>query len=295
MASESQQHTFGGDWTETKLTIVGKYLAAYTKALRNQPFKKGYIDAFAGSGYRSERGAPDEDGDMFADLREKEPKSLRDGSARIALKTDPPFDSYVFLETDPSRFEQLEALKSEFPHLADRISTHQADANEHLQKIYRLDWSAHRAVVFLDPYGMQVDWATIAAVARTRSIDLWILFPLGQAVNRMLPRHGELPKGWQDRLDRFLGTPEWRDRLYKRRKETDLSGETETVEKASIEAIGEFFIERLASVFAGVADKPAILRNSTGCPPYLLCFACGNPRAKGPALGIADYILGKLR
>jgi len=22
------------------------------------------------------------------------------------------------------------------------------------------DWSSHRAVLFLDPYGMQVDWAT---------------------------------------------------------------------------------------------------------------------------------------
>ena len=39
------------------------------------------------------------------------------------------------------------------------------------------DWSLHRAVLFLDPYGMQVEWATIEAVAKTKAIDLWLLFP----------------------------------------------------------------------------------------------------------------------
>jgi hypothetical protein len=34
-------------------------------------------------------------------------------------------------------------------------------------------------VLFLDPYGMQVDWTTIEAIARTKAIDLRVLFPLG--------------------------------------------------------------------------------------------------------------------
>jgi hypothetical protein len=30
-------HNFGGDWTSTKLDILGKYLGAYTTALKDKP------------------------------------------------------------------------------------------------------------------------------------------------------------------------------------------------------------------------------------------------------------------
>ena len=50
-ANGDRNHRFGGDWTTSKLKILGAYLAAYTRALRNQPFKTAYIDAFAGTGY----------------------------------------------------------------------------------------------------------------------------------------------------------------------------------------------------------------------------------------------------
>ena len=46
---------FGGRWTEEKLEILRKYLQAYNTALKNQPFKRVYIDAFAGTGYRKQR------------------------------------------------------------------------------------------------------------------------------------------------------------------------------------------------------------------------------------------------
>ena len=42
--------TFGGNWTDEKLTIIEKYLSAYTLALQNLPLRKVYIDAFAGDG-----------------------------------------------------------------------------------------------------------------------------------------------------------------------------------------------------------------------------------------------------
>jgi three-Cys-motif partner protein len=48
---EGPAHRFGGDWTATKLEILKGYLGAYTIALKDQPFKTAYIDAFAGTGY----------------------------------------------------------------------------------------------------------------------------------------------------------------------------------------------------------------------------------------------------
>jgi hypothetical protein len=62
--------------------------------------------------------------------------------------------------------------------------------------------------------------------------------------------------------------------------------------KASTETIGRYFLRRLEEIFAGVAPKPAVLRNSRNVPLYLLCFAVGNPgRGKDIALRIANHLL----
>jgi hypothetical protein len=40
--------------------------------------------------------------------------------------------------------------------------------------------------VFLDPFGMQVDWNVIEQLALTKAVDLWLLFPLGTGVMRIM-------------------------------------------------------------------------------------------------------------
>lgn len=76
-------HTFGGAWTERKLSVVRRYLGRYTQALKNQVFKRIYIDAFAGTGDRSDK------------LRKSLPllelpefNAVAKGSARIALEIE---------------------------------------------------------------------------------------------------------------------------------------------------------------------------------------------------------------
>jgi three-Cys-motif partner protein len=54
--------SFGGDWTSDKLGRVSKYLDAYKQALKNQPFYLIYIDAFAGTGYRTPKKQQDNQG-----------------------------------------------------------------------------------------------------------------------------------------------------------------------------------------------------------------------------------------
>ena len=210
--TSSKGHQFGGPWTNQKLAILAGYLKSYTIALQNKPspdklFRKAFIDAFAGTGYRearSEKPLTASQGLLFPDLAAEEPQSLLDGSARIALKTEPVFDRYIFIEKSPKRCAQLEELKKDFPRHADSIRVQQGDANEHIQDLCRKNWSSHRAVLFLDPYGMQVEWKTIEAIASTKAIDLWLLFPLGIGVNRLLKRDGDIrvprkiaiPLGW---------------------------------------------------------------------------------------------------
>jgi three-Cys-motif partner protein len=227
MAEPIQQ--FGGKWTEQKLQRLRKYLIAYQEALKNQPFTLYYIDAFAGTGYNTPKANPENSSPLFDDLVRSDAREFVDGSARIALQIPHPFDHYVFVERDPSRHAELRKLKADFPHLAARVESVNDEANHYLTTLCKsVDWLriSRRAVVFLDPFGMQVTWATINAIAETKAIDLWLLFPLGVAVNRMLPKDGQIPSGWRQRLDLMFGEPDWYQVFYEKHKTCDLFGDT---------------------------------------------------------------------
>jgi three-Cys-motif partner protein len=152
-------------------------------------------------------------------------------------------------------------------------------------------------VLFLDPYGMQVEWQTLQSVSSTAAIDLWLLFPLGIGVNRLLTKSGEIPSSWRRRLDILLGTKDWYDEFYEVAKHQGslFGGSEEQVTKASTETIGRYFNDRLRSLFPGVASEPGVLRNSAGCPLYLLCFAAANEKGAPTALRIAEHLLRGLR
>jgi len=96
--TRGKSHRFGGDWTTAKLEVVAAYLSSYTTALKNKPskehpFVKGYIDAFAGTGYRDapqdKRPGSAPQAVLFPDLASHESQAFLDGSARLALKTQP--------------------------------------------------------------------------------------------------------------------------------------------------------------------------------------------------------------
>ncbi len=284
------QHQFGGDWTRQKLDVLRKYLDAYmtifTRNPKAQYFHTVYVDAFAGTGYQTL--AEPSEAPLFKELSEPDPQAFLQGSARIALELEKPFGEYLFIEKQADHVAELERLRAAFPDRRIRIA--QGDANHVLQDwIQRTDWQRTRAVVFLDPYGMQVEWSLIKAIADTQAIDLWLLFPLGMGVNRLLTREGPPPAVWERKLTRFFGTDAWRDRFYQR--QIDMFGNIVEPRLANADSIKQFFIERLATIFAAVAPNPLILTNSRNNPLYLLCFAAGNPKGAQTALKIAQHIL----
>jgi len=293
------RHRFGGDWTTQKLDVLAKYLAAYTTALSKKRFKLGYIDAFAGTGYREPTKQPDDGSDnwLFDELANDEPQKMLAGSAALALETTPRFDKYIFVERSAARCAALKSLGERYPDKADAIIVRQEDANVAIREIASKKWGqTHRAVLFLDPYGMQVEWSTIEAVAQTGAIDLWLLFPLGIGENRLAKRDGDIPPSWCRRLDLLLGTKDWYDEFYAVERSVDLFGnEVEHVVKATQETIGQYFVKRLTTVFPRVAPEPLVLRNRTGCPLYLLCFAAANPGRGGQiAVTIANHLLKRM-
>ena len=293
------RQSFGGDWTEDKLRRVGEYFKQYNKALKNQSFSREYIDAFAGTGYREVKDVGPGDRLMFPALADPEVQGFLDGSARKALKVEPGFDRFTFIEKDPSKVRELEKLRDEFHPKDIRIEC--GDAKERVQAICRESWSRRRAVLFLDPFGMQVSWKTLEAVARTKSIDVWLLFPLGVAISRLLRRDGEIEEPLRQRLDFIFGDDSWFDAFYKE-PVPDKSGQRRLFEdtpepdypwKADFSVIEDYFRMRLRSIFAGVAENSVRLKNSKNIPLYLLFFMAGNKNGARIAVRIAESIMSK--
>jgi len=287
---------FGGNWTEEKLQSLRKYLGAYMTVMKKQPFQTFYIDAFAGTGYRKPRSAKEEV--LIKQLVDEDSEEFRKGSATIALEISPSFDKYIFVESDPKNFAELAKLKNVHSRLADRITLHKKDAAVVIKELCSLDWIKlkWRGVIFLDPFGMNVSWQTIEAIAKTHALDLWLLFPLGVGVNRMITKDGKIQEAWREKLNILFGTNEWQQEFYKPKEPGQLklfnNNPVRQLEKAiTLEGIALYFNERLKTIFPGVADNPLMLTNSKNNPIYLLCFAVGNPAGKGPALRIAQHIL----
>jgi three-Cys-motif partner protein len=295
------KHEFGGEWTSEKLECLRNYLSTYrqifSKNAAAQFFITNYVDAFAGTGYRSSaKSKTIQPLSLFPEEEEaQEVEEYTKGSVRIALDIKPPFHHYYFIDKNPHHIAELERLKQEYANLAPRIHIHRSDANIFIKEWCRkTDWSKNRAVVFLDPYGMQVDWNTIQTIAMTKAIDLWLLVPLGIGVNRLLTKDRKPSAEWSKTLTRFLGTEEWND-FYEEKRELTLFGDEIVSEckNADFDRIGNFIIKRLKLVFEDVAQEPLQLCNSRNNPIYLFCFAAGNKKGSPTAVKIAGDIMRK--
>jgi three-Cys-motif partner protein len=284
--------------TDDKLSRLRQYLAAYCTALKHQRFVLVYVDAFAGSGDRTHvlPALP-----LLAGA-DAEPQVLSvPGSARIALEIDPSFDVFVLIENDQQRYAQLEKLRSEYPNK--KIHCHPGDANEAVQRLCRtLPWSGSaeiprgmRAVVFLDPYGMEVSWDTVVSIAKTEAIDLWYFFPLMGLYRQAARDVVDIDDIKRLRLNTILGTTDWEDAWYSKPQiEYNLFDDpASSIRTADVNAIERYVKERLRSAFKGDVLEPLRIRNERGAPLASLFFAVSNPnsRAVKVATDIARYIL----
>lgn len=287
-----------GPWAQEKLHALESYLIEYTKIMRRQQWCKGYVyvDAFAGPGTHILRGQSDRrDNDFQVPLLsdyQVESNELAEfirGSPRVALDLPNPFTVYVFVERNPTRVEALERLRQEYKGRRE-IRVRNQDCNDYLRTFFivnpRIDWKEWRAVVFLDPFGMQVPWNTIEGLAQTGAVELLINFPVGMAIQRMLRRDGQLSDAMRKKLDRYFGDSDWYDVVYK--TDASLFGNDLVKTERSGHALVRWYRQRLHTVFKHVT-KARLVRNSHGGHLYYLIHAGQN--ATGGR--IAGYILNK--
>ena len=91
------------------------------------------------------------------------------GSARIALELDSSFDEYIFVDKKQDHTLQLQdMIHTEYPGQESRCQVLQGDGPAAIREIcVSRNWRKQRAVLFLDPYGMNVEWDLLRLIADT--------------------------------------------------------------------------------------------------------------------------------
>ncbi|WP_164084943.1 three-Cys-motif partner protein TcmP [Pseudazoarcus pumilus] len=265
---------FGAEHTTAKLRALGDYLPAYTTALKAQPFRLTYIDAFAGTG------------ECRIKIRGGE-KITIPGSATLGHRCDPPFDRLVFIEKHSGFVDDLNRLRASTPER--EIDVICGDANVELPRVLaRLNPASDRTVIFLDPFGMELDWATLKAVAKSGFADVWYLFPLSGLYRQAAHNSTDVDAGKAARLTRMLGTDRWRVDFYKEPPQMGLFSKPDEVRDFDVQQMTDWVTEHLRSIFPKVMP-PKILHQTMpsgvqGAPLYALYFAMANPSYRAHAL-----------
>ncbi len=245
-------HEFGAQHTELKLSIVESYLKAFTTALKQHFPQLWYIDAFAGTGSRTVR-VEAREGGLF-DAPTSERVEQRRGSAQIAIDVDPKFDRLVFMDTKPTYCAALRDLADR--HQDRDIVVVEGDANRAIQSEMAWDgWKRTRAVMFLDPYGMDVEWATLEAIAATEAIDVWFLFSLSGLYRQATRRSSDIDPSKRAAITRILGTNAWEKELYSDVGQRDLFDERQEKQRTpDVRGLERYVKARLETIFPKVFE-----------------------------------------
>ena len=294
---KQKKHRWGGSWTEEKLNAFSKYVGAYLTIMNKHRNKYRwqliYFDGFAGSGSREEDHCSDTI-DMFEEFGiSVDDTTIYKGAAERVLSIEQEgFDFYYFIDKNEESSNALEQKLTPFRAEGKKLEFRCDDANSQLAKLAEaLKDKKYKALVLLDPFGMQVNWDSISALAGTGT-DLWILIPTGVVINRLLDKKGQLTH--IDKLTDFLGMTkeEIEAAFYERTVMPTLFGDIEEVHKKQqpIEKIAQLYIQRLNTIFTNVTSEPLVMRNSKNNPIYHFAFASNN----STAVSIASDIIGSI-
>jgi three-Cys-motif partner protein len=280
-----------GPWAREKLEGLEDYLSAYMTILsKHAPLKTVYVDAFAAGGRAVVRQQDHDDPTIHLDLgdeaREGDAREVIDGSPQVALDINPPFNQYVFIEMDERRLADLRKLEVAYKGRRN-IAVRAGDCNEYLTTRLLKTLAANglwRGVVFLDPFGMHVPWSTIEQLAKTAHVEVFLNFPVGMAIQRLLPRSGRFTEKRRAKLDDYFGDPGWYEQVYA--LEPGFFGDQLRKHDDAAKRLVRWYRERLKTAF-GFVSKERLITNSKGGHLYYLIFA--GPNATGAK--IASHVL----
>ncbi len=276
-----------------------KYVNAYLTIMETNKKKYGwktlYFDGFAGSGDLNKRGNDNTETDStvsFLNLDiEETGTQVYKGAAERVLNLTHKFDYYYFVDLNKESLDRLEEKLRTFD-MGPKLQFRPGDANVWIKELaaaLKKDTKL-KALVLLDPFGMQINWESIELLKDTAS-DVWILVPSGVIINRLLDKKAGLP--YINKLCSFFGMTEEeiRKEFYDKKVNPTLFGEETITEKKSdpIKLITDLYIKRLTGIWKHVTPKPLVMKNTKNVPIFHFVFASNKPAG----LKIAKDIIGK--
>jgi three-Cys-motif partner protein len=205
------------------------------------------------------------------------------GSAMRALGVKPPFHKYLLNDTKKNNVDALrKSISDNHSHLSERVEITRLDANEMLRNLCAsYDWNETRAVVFLDPFGLQINFETLELLGKTRAVDVWYLVPVF-AMYRQVSGDGQINPDGGSRVDAALGTTVWRNVAVVEERSTDLFDQPQfrssrAVDIAWFEKVAK---ERIGAAFGGRVLDETLPLGRNGIQEFSLMFAWANPDEK---------------
>lgn len=266
-----------GIWSEVKLAIIKEYASAYAKILDKNRREKipslrwHYIDAFAGPGVHMS----------------KTTGEIVDGSPLIALKTEPPFSEYHFIDSDPLRAKQLRTISGP----RNDVHIYSEDCNDILiDTIFpQVQYAEYRrALCLLDPYNINLKWQVIETAGQMKTVEVFLnLMIMDINRNALRKNRDSAIQSKVEQLTRLWGDDSWEEAAYS--SEGKLFDDPE---KVSNERFAEAFRERLKKK-AGFkyVSPPMPMKTKTNSVIYYLYFASQKP----VAADIVEQIFNKYR
>lgn len=182
-----------GLWAKRKYHFLGRYLTAFTTAMRNKQWKGlHYIDLFCGAGI----------------ARIRDSGELVWSSAMLAAQVQVPFDGLHLCDAEESNIVAIEArlraMQCSVP-----WTTVAGDANANIEKLVAGIPKNALCVAFVDPYGLHFDFDTAKLLSQRVRADLIVL--LADNMDALRNWKAYYDKNPLSNLDCFLGTSAWRD------------------------------------------------------------------------------------
>lgn len=182
-----------GPWARRKLDYVARYIDIFTTSMHQKSAPRTFIDLEAGPGKNRVRGS----GQVLL------------GSPLLALNSRYPFTNHYFVDQDPANTEALGTRCSVSPRAAS-VTIATADCNKVVESIVQRirassPWSLNLA--FLDPEGLELQWATVAQLVSLPVMDLIINYPEGAIKRNMIQAAASAE---DTSIDAFFGDRRWR-------------------------------------------------------------------------------------
>lgn len=249
-----------GYWVTQKLDYLARYLDMFITSMstpKQKWYALNYIDLFAGPG-----------------KCQMDTGEIHLGSPLIALTARKPFSHYFFADLESSNIAALQQRTAASPQFAN-CHFYTGDSNIIVRQvaveIKTMDSSCSQEnrwpclnLAFLDPEGLELEWATVETLAHLRT-DLIVHYSQ-MGLERNMPI--AIEKSEETVVDRFFGCRQWREIYLEWRNRTGLHRQLMDFYKNNLKALGYVEIKG-----GDEGWNEPLMRNTKNAPLYRLLFA----------------------